>query len=54
MIFVSGGTATAPSAPPSNNPPPSSDLTTWLESNAWWLGLGVLAVAIVPGVIKKL
>ena len=35
------------------NPPPSS-LTSWLEQNAMWLGLGVLAVAVLPTVVKKL
>ena len=36
-------------APDPNAPPP--DLTTWLESNAWWIGLLVVGAVVLPKVL---
>jgi hypothetical protein len=66
----SGSYSSLPSIVPSSNPQVSTTPTSWfgsffqqtppqstsqwLQNNAWWIGLGVVAVVILPGVVKKL
>jgi hypothetical protein len=45
------GTGAGPGAPGPSQP---TTFTGWLEQNAMWLGLGVLAVAVLPTLVRKL
>jgi hypothetical protein len=50
------GVASAP-APTGTSPFPTgatSQTISWLESNALWVGLGIAAIVVLPGLVKKL
>ena len=32
---------------------PATDLATWFESNALWIGLGIAAVVVLPGLMER-
>ena len=49
--YAGGGVVGTGGAPP---PPPATSFTMWLENNATWIGLGVLAIAVLPSVMKKI
>ena len=34
--------------------PGATGITAWLESNALWLGLGIVAITVLPALVKKL
>jgi len=46
-----GAAPTGVSPFPPNQPPPAT-LTAWFEQNALWIGLGVVAVVVLPRFIK--
>lgn len=33
---------------------PGTSLTAWFEQNAMWIGIGILAIAVVPNLIRRL
>jgi hypothetical protein len=59
-VYASGATAqgssvsvtSIPGSAPGVNLPPT-DITTWLEQNAMWIGLAVLGVFVVPKVLER-
>lgn len=56
VTALPAGVASAP-APTGTSPFPggaTSQLTSWFEANALWIGLGVAAIVILPAVVKKL
>jgi hypothetical protein len=46
--IVGGGGSGSPASPSG-----AQTLTAWLESNAVWIGLAVLAITVVPALIRK-
>lgn len=56
VTALPSGIAAAP-APTGTSPFPSgatSQLASWFESNALWIGVAVAAIVVLPGVVKKL
>jgi hypothetical protein len=48
---IGTGAGAGSGAPGSSQP---TTFTAWLEQNAMWLGIGVLAVAVLPTLVRKL
>jgi hypothetical protein len=58
-VLQSGPGSSVPSlipTPPGSTPTtaPPSTFTGWLEQNAMWIGIAVVAVAVLPVLVKKL
>lgn len=47
--------STGPGGSGSGAPPqaPPATLTQWIEQNAMWIGLGVVAIAVLPALVRK-
>ena len=55
LVTATGPGGTGTGLPPGSQPnQPPTTLTQWIEQNAMWIGIGILAVAVLPVLVKKL
>lgn len=53
--YPASGAATGSTlAPTPLGPATSTDWSTWIQSNIWWIAGGVLAVVLIPPILRKL